>query len=44
MVGMYLNFQHLAAGDATVMHFVVGVIGIAPALIFDKGETVEVSK
>ena len=34
-----LNLQFLAAADAAVVHLMVGIIGIAAALVLDKGET-----
>lgn len=34
-----LNLQFLAAADAAVVHLMVSVIGVATALVLDKGET-----
>ena len=35
---MYLDLQNIIASEALVVHLVVGVIGIAAALVFDKGK------
>lgn len=35
----YLNLQHVVPTDTLVMHLVVGVIGIAAALVLDESET-----
>jgi predicted nuclease with RNAse H fold len=34
----YLDLQNIIAAKALVVHLVVGVIGIATALVFDKGK------
>lgn len=34
----YLNLQQVIAADALVVHLVVGVIGIATALVLDESE------
>jgi hypothetical protein len=37
--GAHLDLQFLVTADAAVVHLMVGVIGIAAALVLDKGET-----
>lgn len=36
----YLDLELLIAGQAEIVHVVVGVVGIASALVFDKCEAV----
>ena len=35
----YLDFQHVISPNSLVVHFMVGIIGIATVFILDKGET-----
>lgn len=39
MLFSYLDLQDVVAADTLVVHFVVGVIGIATVLILNKGKT-----
>jgi hypothetical protein len=39
----HLDLQFLITADAAVVHLVVGIIGIAAALVLDKGEAAQIS-
>jgi hypothetical protein len=36
----HLNLQQIVTANALVVHLVVGVVGVATALVFDKREAV----
>jgi hypothetical protein len=37
----YFDLQDIVSANSLVVHLVVGIIGIASALVFDKGKAID---